>query len=90
MSDSAKKPEKKKSAGALERIETVVILVALASLWPLLFDYLAPWYRAWLVVVLGGMIWVTVRRMRRIRAAAEEAKRLRDEMEKSNRPPFLR
>jgi len=82
--------KEKRAAKGSERIETVIILVALASLWPLLFDYLAPWYRGWLVVVLGGMVWVTVRRMRRIRAAAEEARRLRDEMEKSNRPPFLR
>jgi hypothetical protein len=73
----------------LESVETVLIVVALISLWPLLLRFSAPWYQVWLAVVLGAMVWVAVRRFRRIRDAAEEAKRKRDEMEKSGRPPFL-
>ena len=77
----------------LEKLETVLILVALVSLWPLLIDYQAraPWYRGWLILILGMMVWVAARRLGRTRAAAEEAKRKRDEMEKTQgRPPFLR
>jgi hypothetical protein len=73
----------------LESIETVLIVVALVSLWPLLFGFNAAWYWVWLTAVLAAMVWVTVRRLRRIREAAEEAKRKRDEMAKSGRPPFL-
>ncbi len=73
----------------LERVETALIVVALVSLWPLLWEYGALWYRLWLVAVLGAMAWVAVRRLGRVRAAAEEAKRKRDEMEKTGRPPFL-
>jgi hypothetical protein len=73
----------------LEKLESVLILAALVSLWPLLTDYRAPWYRGWLIVVLALMVWVAVRRLGRTRAAAEEAKRKRDEMEKMRRPPFL-
>jgi hypothetical protein len=75
---------------ALEKLETVLIMVALVSLWPLLIEYEALWYRGWLLVALGMMVWVAVRRVGRTRAAAEEAKRKRDEMEKmQGRPPFL-
>ena len=74
----------------LERLETVLILVALVSLWPLLLEYGALWYRLWLVVMLGAMVWVAARRIGRTREAAEEAKRKRDEMEKGGRPPVLR
>jgi fatty acid desaturase len=73
----------------LESVETVLIVVALVSLWPLLFGFNAVWYWVWLTAVLAAMVWVAVRRFRRIREAAEEAKRKRDEMEKSGRPPFL-
>jgi len=73
----------------LEKLETVLIVVALVSLWPLLIRYQdrAPWYRGWLIVVLAMMVWVAVRRLGRTRAAAEEAKRKRDEMERTHRPP---
>ena len=74
----------------LERVETVLIVVALVSLWPLLIEYGAVWYRVWLVAMLGAMVWVAARRLRRTREAAEEAKRTRDEMEKGGRPPVLR
>jgi hypothetical protein len=77
-------------AKRFEIIEAVLIVVALVSLWPVLWGYHALWYRAWLVVVLGYMVWVTVRRMGRTKAAAEEAKRKRDEMERGGRPPLLK
>ena len=76
-------------AKRFEIIEAVLIVVALVSLWPVLLGYHAGWYRAWLVVVLGFMVWMTIRRMGRTKAAAEEAKRKRDEMERGGRPPFL-
>ena len=74
-------------------VETVIILVALASFWPLIIGYEwaeTPWYKfGYLAVVLVAMIWVTLRRMARTRAAANEAKRKRDEAEKSGRPPWM-
>lgn len=79
-----------RSVKMLERVETVLILVALVSLWPLLLEYKAAWYQVWLVAMLGAMVWVAARRMGRTREAAAEAKRKRDEMEKGGRPPFLR
>ena len=79
-----------RSVKKLERVETVLIMVALVSLWPLLLEYKAAWYQVWLVGMLGAMVWVAARRIGRTREAAEEAKRKRDEMEKGGRPPFLR
>ena len=73
----------------VEVLESALIILALASLWPVVLGYRAVWYELWLVVVVGAMAWVAVRRVRRIRAAAEEAKRKRDEAERSGRPPRL-
>ena len=73
----------------IEILESVLIVVALASLWPLLVGFHHPVYSLWLCVMLGAMVWVAVRRLRRIRAAAEEAKRKRDEAERSGRPPWM-
>ncbi|UCC67479.1 MAG: hypothetical protein JSV79_10155 [Armatimonadota bacterium] len=72
-----------------EIAESILIVVALASLWPLLAGYRPPWYTLWLLLMLAAMAWVAVRRLRRVRAAAEEAKRKRDEAERSGRPPWL-
>ena len=77
-------------AKRFEKIEAILILVALVSLWPILLNYHATWYRVWLFVVLGFMVWMTIRRLGRIRAAADEAKRKRDEMERGRRPPLLK
>jgi len=74
----------------LEQVETILIVVALVSLWPLLAEYKALWYRLWLVAMLGAMAWVAMRRLGRTREAAAEAKRKRDEMERGGRPPLLR
>lgn len=77
----------------MQTIEAIVILIALASLWPLIVGYqwaATEWYKfGYLSVILVVMIWVTRRRMARIRAAAGEAKRKRDAAEKSGRPPWL-
>jgi uncharacterized membrane protein len=73
----------------LPLIESIIILVAVFSLMPLLLGFEQPWYHAWLAVVLAAMVWVTVRRLSRTRQAAEEAKRRRDEAERSGRPPWL-
>ena len=73
----------------MDKIESALILVALVSLWPLMKPELPGWYYGWLAVVLGGMVWVAWRRLGRVRAAVEEAKKRRDEAEKSKRPPWL-
>jgi hypothetical protein len=77
-------------AKRFEIVEGAMILVALASLWGTVIGYHEWWYRGWLVVVLGLMVWVTLRRMARVRAAADEAKRKREQMERGGRPPLLR
>ncbi len=71
-------------------VESVLILIALVSLWPMMWDYKPMWYRVWLVVMLLAMGWVAQRRLARVRAASDEAKRMRDEMERGGRPPVLR
>jgi hypothetical protein len=73
----------------MQLLEPALIIIALVSLWPMLRDYKPMWYRVWLVLVLGAMIWVAQRRLARTRAAADEAKRIRDEMAKGGRPPYL-
>jgi hypothetical protein len=72
-----------------EIIESALIVVALVSLWPMLAGHRSVSYSVWLLICLALMGWVAVRRLRRIREAAEEAKRRRDEAERSGRPPFL-
>jgi hypothetical protein len=72
-----------------EITESALIVVALVSLWPMLAGHRSVPYSVWLLVCLALMGWVAVRRLRRIREAAEEAKRKRDEAERSGRPPFL-
>ena len=62
----------------MQTIESVLILVALFSLMPLLWEYSPMWYRAWLALMLVGMVWVSVRRLRRMREAFEEQRRKRD------------
>ncbi len=70
-------------------VESILIVVALVSLWPLLLPERPTWYRFWLLFVLAAMAWVAFRRLKRIRAAADDAKRRRDEAERSHRPPSL-
>jgi hypothetical protein len=70
-------------------IESALIALALVSLWPLLWGYRETWHRVWLVLMLGVMVWVASRRVGRIRAAADHAKRMRDEMEKGRGPTTL-
>lgn len=73
----------------MQRLETGLIIIALVSLWPLLVGYSPLWYQVWLGVVLGLMLWVAVRRLSRVGAASDEAKRKRDEMERGGRRPSL-
>jgi hypothetical protein len=74
----------------VEKLESALILLAVLSLLPLLQARVPGRYYFWLAAVLASMVWVLVRRVHRIRSAAEEAKRKRDEAEKSGLPPFLR
>ena len=73
----------------MEILESALIVLALASLWPLLVGFHHYLYSLWLCVMLGAMAWVAVRCLKRVRAAAEEAKRKRDEAEQSGRPPWM-
>ncbi|MFB3883315.1 MAG: hypothetical protein ACE149_18770 [Armatimonadota bacterium] len=73
----------------MQIFESALIVLALVSLWPLLWEYKPLWYRVWLVAMLGAMVWLASRRIARTRSAVEEAKRKRDEMERGGRPPFL-
>jgi len=50
-----------------EQLEWVLILLALVSLWPYVFGYRPLWYRVLLLGVLAVMVWVAVRRWRRLR-----------------------
>jgi hypothetical protein len=72
-----------------EIAESVLIVIALVSLWPLLAGHRSLAYSVWLLVVLASMLWVAVRRLRRTREAIDEARRKRDEAERSGRPPSL-
>jgi hypothetical protein len=74
---------------AMYYLESALILIAVVSLWPLITGTDSFLYRVWLVIILGLMVWVAQRRLARIRAASDEAKRMRDEMEKTRRPPKL-
>ena len=73
----------------MQKLETALVIVALVSLWPLIVGYSPLWYQVCLGIVLGLMLWVAMRRLSRVRAASEEAKRKRDEMERGGRPPTL-
>lgn len=73
----------------MEILESALIILALVSLWPLLRNFHHYLYSLWLCAMLGAMVWVAVRRLKRVRAAAEEAKRKRDEAEQSGRPPWM-
>jgi hypothetical protein len=72
-------------------IETILIVAALVSLWPLILGYQwasTIWYKfGLLTVVLAAMVWVTLRRLGRIRSAAAEAKRKHEAAQRSGRPP---
>ena len=72
-----------------EIAESVLIIVVLLSLWPFATGYRALWYDVWLLTAVALMVWVAVRRFARIRHAAREAQRKRDEAERSGRPPWI-
>ncbi len=73
----------------MQKVEAALIIIALVSLWPYIVGYRPLWYQVWLGVVLGLMLWVAMRRLSRVRAASDEAKRKRDEMERGGRRPSL-
>jgi len=50
-----------------EIIEWVLIILAMASLWPWLFGYRAAWYWLVLIAALIAMVWIAVRRIARVR-----------------------
>ena len=62
----------------VEIIEWLVIFIALVSLAPFGFHYHAPWYLAYLTVVMIAMVVVLGNRVRRLRGALREARRRRD------------
>jgi hypothetical protein len=77
----------------VQAIEAILIVVALLSLWPVILGYgwaVSPGYKfGYLLVVLVAMAWVAQRRLARIRSAAAEAKRKKEQAERSGRPPWL-
>lgn len=70
----------------MQVIESILILVALASLWPYIVGYREPWYTVWMLAMLGVMVWVATRRLARIRSAAAEAKEKHNEAERLRGP----
>ena len=51
-------------------IETVLIFLAILSLWPWILGYRTElWSRGLLVAALVAMVWVAVRRVNRVRRA---------------------
>jgi len=78
-------PNPESQTRPVQLYESILILIALFSIVPMIWGYSAPWYRVWLVVVLAGMAWVAVRRLRRTREAIDEQKRKRDQP--GGRPP---
>jgi hypothetical protein len=48
-------------------LEWIIIAIALLSLWPVIIGYSLLWYKLYLLVVLGALIWVTRNRLARIR-----------------------
>ena len=73
----------------MEITESVLIVLALASLWLFALPQRALWHNFVWLVTLAAMIWIAVRRLRRISAATDEAKRIRDEAERGGRPPSI-
>jgi len=51
-------------------IETVLIFIAILSLWPWILGYRTElWSRGLLIAALVAMVWVAVRRVNRVRRA---------------------
>jgi len=51
-------------------LETILIFLAILSLWPWIFGYRTElWSRALLIAALVAMVWVAVRRVNRVRRA---------------------
>ncbi len=50
-----------------EKLEWVLIFLAMASLWPRILGYRELWYQLSLLGVLAVMVWVARRRLARVR-----------------------
>ena len=70
----------------MQIIESILILLALASLWPYIIGYREPWYMGWMLAMLGVMVWVATRRLARIRSAAAEAQEKHDAATRTGDP----
>jgi hypothetical protein len=59
----------------VELVEQVVLILAIASLWPYVFGYREDWYK-WgvLVPVLAAMVVIFVRKLRRMNEAMAAAR----------------
>ncbi len=68
----------------VELAEYVFQIVALLLLVPVAFRYWSTWYMVLLLGVLGVVVWISVRRVQRMRAALREAEEQKD----SSVPPF--
>ena len=68
--------------------EWLIILLALASLWPVVLRYDALWYKIYLVIIMLALLVVTRNRFLRTRDAAAEAQRKHDEMTRRGTKPL--
>ncbi|MFH1567812.1 MAG: hypothetical protein ABIL09_07405 [Gemmatimonadota bacterium] len=53
-------------------LEDLFILVSVLSLWPVLLGWRGPLYQALLYLALAGLIFVFIRRLRRLHRARQE------------------
>ncbi len=56
--------------------EGVLIVLGIAAFWPAVFGYMPPWLIAINVIILAGLVWVTVRRVRRFKKVIKEQREI--------------
>ena len=56
----------------MKKVENIIIYLALFSLWPWILGFRPWWYHLCLAAMLAILVWVTTRRVIRIRDVAKE------------------
>ena len=69
---AAEPSEPPSPGGRSRRIEDIFILLCVLSLWPIIFGLEGLLYDVGLVVALGGLIFIFIRRVRRFREASDD------------------
>ena len=68
-----------------EIVESVFSIVALVSLWPLIFlRWRSPWYYVYLYAVIAVLLVISVRRFRRFRRLLEEQRERQEKEERGS------